>query len=109
VPELVKAEGICYHRDIGLNPTMGEACDLNPVTPKVALKEGMVTSNGLVPSGRNGGALNAAVWVLGGFGTIGTPATQPPHERQTPPGFAGRRVARLALPAVAGIVAHRLE
>lgn len=65
------AGGLCYHRDIGVAGSAGEACDLAPTNRTGMLQEGMITSNGVVAAGTNGAAQNAAVWVLGGFGTVG--------------------------------------
>ncbi|MEN0015442.1 MAG: hypothetical protein AAGC46_18890 [Solirubrobacteraceae bacterium] len=69
------AGGLCYHRDIGATSTVGEACDLAPTARTGVLQEGMITSNGLVTTGTNGAAQNAAVWVIGGFGTLGDRAS----------------------------------
>lgn len=72
--KVIKAEGTCYQREIGLTGDLrSQACDLEPVNPRVVLKEGMITSNGLVHAGDLTTGANAAVWVLGGFGPFGTP------------------------------------
>lgn len=72
---VIKAEGTCYHRNIGLAGDLrSQACDLEPVTPRIPMREGMITSNGLIHEGTASAGANAAVWVLGGFGSFGTPA-----------------------------------
>ncbi len=73
---VIKAEGTCYHREIGLAGDLrSQACDFEPVTPKIALREGVITSNGLVHAGNLTSGANAAVWVIGGLGPFGTPTS----------------------------------
>lgn len=69
------ASGLCYHRGIAQSGAVGEACDLAPNAKTTVLREGMITSNGLVTAGVNGAAQNASVWVIGGFGTLGDRAS----------------------------------
>lgn len=71
---VIKAEGQCYHREIGLaNDLRSQACDFEPIAPKVPLREGVITSNGLVKNGNLAQGENAAIWVIGGLGNFANP------------------------------------